>query len=127
MASKTADDHGANGSFKGQYLGRRDQLVLTAIADRDLLRTYALGPGFKCHSHFFGAHQSAADISIFRTGVERNQLVAVLAVGLEAVADLLRPLPEYLRALRALDSYFILDHEMSLKMPLNSMPAFCSP
>jgi hypothetical protein len=107
----------------GQSLERRDKLVLTAIGDRGLRRTFGLGPGFKCHSHFLGAHQSPADISIFRTGIERNHPIAVMAVRLVPVADSLRPLPEYLRALRASDSYFFLDHEM----PLNSIPAFCPP
>jgi hypothetical protein len=39
-------------------------------------------------------------------------LIAVLAVRLEPVADFLRPLSEYLRAFRAFDFYFFVDHEM---------------
>jgi hypothetical protein len=107
----------------GQSLERRDKLVLTAIGDRALRRTFGLGPGFKCHSHFLGAHQSPADISVFRTGIERNHPIAVMAVRLVPVADSLRPLPEYLRAFRAFDSYFFFDHEMSP----DSMRAFCLP
>ena len=47
-------------------------LELTAIADRALHHTFVFGPGFKCRSHFFGDHESPTDISIFRTGIERN-------------------------------------------------------
>jgi hypothetical protein len=47
----------------------------------------------------------------------------MLAVRLEPVADFLRPLSEHLRAFRAFDFYFFVDHEM----PLNSMSAFCFP
>jgi hypothetical protein len=98
-------------------------LVLTTIVDRALLHTCGLGPGVKCHSHFFRVHESPADVSVLRTGIERNEPIAVLAVGLEPVADLLRPLPEYLRAFRAFNSYFFFDHEMSP----DSMRAFCLP
>src|SRR3979409_1882982 len=56
----------------GQSLHSRDKLELTAIADRALHHTFVLGSGFKCRSHFFGAHESPTDISIFRTGIERN-------------------------------------------------------
>jgi hypothetical protein len=93
--------------------------VLTAIAGRTFRHGFALGPGLKRHSQLSGAHESPADISVFRTGIERNQLVAVLTVRLEPVADFLCPLPEYLRAFRAFDSYFFFDHEM----PLDLMPA----
>jgi hypothetical protein len=120
---KNEEAHRANGQFMGQSPESRDRLVLTAIAGRDFRHGFALGPGFKRHSHFLGAHESPADISVFRTGIERNQLIAVLAVNLEPVADFLRPLPEYLRAFRAFDSYFVFDHEM----PLNSMLAVSSP
>jgi hypothetical protein len=120
---KNADGHGANGQFKGRSLDSRDQLVLTAIGDRALLRTLVLGPGVKRHSHFFGALQGPADISILRTGIERNQPVAVLAVRLESIADFLRPLPEYLGAFRALDSYFFLNHEMSPKINAGILPS----
>jgi hypothetical protein len=122
MASKNADDHGANGSFKGQSPDSRDKLVLAAIADRALRRAFGLGPDFKRQPHFPGAHQSPADISIFRTGIERNHPVAVLAVRLVPVADFLRPLPEYLRAFRALDSYFVVDHEMPPKFDAGILP-----
>jgi hypothetical protein len=84
------------------------------IGDRALLRTFALGPGVNRHSHFFGARERPADIFIFRSGTERNQSIAVLAVCLEPVADFLRPLSEYLRAFRAFDFYFFVDHEMPL-------------
>jgi hypothetical protein len=89
-------------------------LELASIADRGLRRTFAFGPGFKHRAQLFGAHKSAADIFVFRTGIERNQPIAVLAVGLEPVADFLRPLSEYLRALRAFDFYFVVGHETPL-------------
>jgi hypothetical protein len=38
------------------------------------------------------------------------------AVRLEPVADFLRPLSKYLRAFRAFDFYFFLDHEMPPKL-----------
>jgi hypothetical protein len=93
--------------------------VLTAIAGRTFRRGFALGPGLKRHSQFPGMHESPADISVVRTGIEGNHPVAMLTVGLEPVADSLCPLPEYLRAFRAFDSYFFFDHEM----PLDSLPA----
>jgi hypothetical protein len=89
----------------------RDKLELTAIAGRAFDRTSGFRPCFKCHSYLFGAHQGPADISIFRRAVKRNQPIAVLAVGLESVADPLRPLSKYLRALRAFDFHFFFDHE----------------
>jgi hypothetical protein len=87
---------------------------MTRFADRALRHTFDFGPGFNRHSYFFGVLESPADISIFRTGVERNEPIAVLAVRLEPVADFLRPLSEYLRAFRAFDFYFFVDHEMLL-------------
>jgi hypothetical protein len=56
----------------GQSLLSRDKLEPTAIADRALRHTFVFGPGFKRHSHFFGAHESPTDISILRAGIERN-------------------------------------------------------
>jgi hypothetical protein len=53
-------------------LFNREKLELAAIAHRALRHTFVFGPGFKRHSHFFGAHESPTDISIFRTGIERN-------------------------------------------------------
>jgi hypothetical protein len=88
-----------------------------------LRRTFGFWPGFEHRAQLFGAQESPADISIFRTGIERNQPIAVLAVGLKPVADFLRPLSEYLRAFRAFDFYFVVDHEP----PLNAMAAFCLP
>jgi hypothetical protein len=102
-------------------VGRK--LDLASIADPALRQNFAFWPGFKHHAHLFGAHESPADIPIFRSGIERDQPIAMLAVRLEPVADFLRPLPEYLRAFRAFDFYFFVDHEM----PLNSMAAFCFP
>jgi hypothetical protein len=78
-------------------------------------RRLVLGAGFKRHSQLFGAHERPADILIFRTGIERNQPIAMLAVRLKSVADFLRPLSKYLRALRAFDFDFFVDHELPLK------------
>ncbi len=99
------------------------KLELASIADRALRQTFALWPGFEYRAQLFGAQESPADIPVFRTGIERNQPIAVLAVGLEPVTDFLRSLAEYLRAFRAFDFYFVVDHEM----PLNSKAVFCFP
>jgi hypothetical protein len=95
-------------------------LKLASIADHALRRTFVFWPGFKHRAQLFGAHERAADILVFRRGVERNQPIAVLAVGLKSVADFLRPLPEDLRALRAFDFDFVVGHEC----PLNLRAAF---
>jgi hypothetical protein len=89
-------------------------LELAPIPDRALRQIFAFWPGFKHRAQLFGAHEGAADIFVFRRGVERNQPIAVLAVGLEPVADFLRPLSENLRAFRAFDLYFVVSHEMPL-------------
>jgi hypothetical protein len=47
-------------------------LELTAVDDRASDQAFVLGPVFKRRSHLFGALQSAADIFIFRTDVERD-------------------------------------------------------
>jgi hypothetical protein len=94
--------------------GWRDRLELTAIADLAWRRRFFSRLGFKRHSHVSGARESPADIPVFRTGIESNQPIAVLAVRLKPVADFLRPLPEYLRAFCAFDFYFFVDHEMFL-------------
>jgi hypothetical protein len=106
-----------------RHLASARQLDLASIADPALRQNFVFWPGFKHHAHLFGAHESPADIPIFRSGIERDQPIAMLAVRLEPVADFLRPLPEYLRAFRAFDFYFFVDHEM----PLSSLAAFCFP
>jgi hypothetical protein len=90
------------------------KLELAAIADLALRRRFVSRLGFKRHSHVSGAHESPADIPVFRTGIESNQPIAVLAVRLKPVADFLRSLSEYLRAFCAFDFYFFVDHEMPL-------------
>jgi hypothetical protein len=77
-----------------------------------LRHRFVLGPRIKRHSDLFGAHESPADIPVFRTGIERNQTIAVLAVRLKPVADFLRALSEYLGAFRAFDFYFFFNHEI---------------
>jgi hypothetical protein len=76
----------------------------------------AFGPGLKRCSNLFGAHERPTDIPVFRTGIERNQPITVLAVGLEPIAEFLRALSKYLRAFRAFDLYFVIDHEMPPKL-----------
>jgi hypothetical protein len=98
-------------------------LELAPIPNRALRRTLGFWPRFKQHAQLFGVQESAADIFVFRTGVERDQPIAVLAIGLESVADFLRPLPEDLRAFRAFDFDFVVGHEC----PLNLRAAFCFP
>ncbi|SRR6266404_2222368 len=87
---------------------------LPAIGARACSRNLTLEPGFQRHSHFFGAHESPADIYIFRSGVKRNQSIAVPAVRLKPVAYSLRPLPKNLRAFRAFYFDFFVDHETPL-------------
>jgi hypothetical protein len=84
------------------------------------LRKSALGHDlrachFKRNSYFFSAHEGTTDIPVLSTCVERDQSVAVLTVRLKSVADILRPLSEYLRAFGAFDFDFIINHEMDLK------------
>jgi hypothetical protein len=67
------------------------------------------------------AGERAADVGILRAQFKRDQPVAMLAVGLKAVADLLRPLAKYPGALAAPDFYFVIDHWIPLKA------ARCSP
>jgi hypothetical protein len=67
----------------------------------------------KCHSHFFSAFERSTDISIVRASIERYYPIAVLAVRLEAIANVSRPLAEYLRAFGAFNFYFFVSHEMS--------------
>jgi hypothetical protein len=81
-----------------------------------LRRRFVSGAGFfKRHSHLFGAHESPADIPVFRAVIERNQPIAMVTVGLEPVADSLSPLAEYLRAFRAFDFDLFVDHENAPK------------
>jgi hypothetical protein len=96
-------------------LSRR--LILAAIHHRD--RRVLLGDACglaACLDHepqFLGAHEGPADIAIFRSHVERNQAVAMRAVGLETVTHSAGALAKNLRALCALDLDFLVDHERS--------------
>jgi hypothetical protein len=117
LSAPVAFDDGSEGQLGGrrlQSLHSEVKLELTAIADRALGYTFVLGLCFKCHSHFLGALECSMNISILRAGIERYQPIAVLAVRLEAIADFLRPLSEYLRAFGAFNFYFFVNHEMSL-------------
>jgi hypothetical protein len=95
----------------------RDELELAAICDGSLCRlrqTGAFALVFKRQSHFPGAQERFTNISVFRIAVERNQPIAMRTVGLKPVADSLGALAKYLRAFRAFDSDFFVDHEMLL-------------
>jgi hypothetical protein len=46
--------------------------LLNSVIANALRHTSGLGPGFKCDSYFFGTHESSTDVSIFRSGIERN-------------------------------------------------------
>src|ERR1700730_15247670 len=85
---------------------------MTRFGDKALRHTFVFGPVFMLHSSFFGVLESPADIPVFRTGIERNQPIAVLAVRLEPVANFLSPLAEYLGAFRAFDFDLFVDHGM---------------
>ena len=82
---------------------------MPAIGARACSRNLTLEPGFQRHSHFFGAHESPADIYI-----KLNQPIAVPAVRLKPIAYSLRPLPKNLRAFRAFYFDFFVDHETPL-------------
>ena len=84
-------------------------------------RRVFLRPGFERNSHFSSAHESATDIPVLRGRIEGNEPIAMLAVHLKSVADSLRSLTEYLRALRAFDFDFVVNNEMC---PKNT---FCYP
>jgi hypothetical protein len=66
---------------------------------------------FEDRANFLGADQSFADIAVIDRHVEGDQAIAVLAIGLKTRAYPLRALAEHLRALRAFDSDFVVDHE----------------
>src|SRR5216684_8200547 len=70
---------------------------------------------FERRSDFSCARQCPSDVGVFRTELEGDEPVAVLAVDLKTGPDLLRALPEYLGALRALNSDLVVDHEIHLK------------
>jgi hypothetical protein len=98
----------------GAACNSRGRLELAAIGDRGRGGAFGLGPGFKQHSHIPGTHESPADVSVFRTAIESDQPVAVQTIYLKTVADFLRPFSKYLRAFRAFDFYFFVNHEMPL-------------
>lgn len=72
--------------------------------------SWRLGSRFERRSDLSCARQRPSDVRIFRTELEGDEPVAVLAVDLKTGPDLLRALPEYLRALRALNSDLVVDH-----------------
>jgi hypothetical protein len=88
-----------------------------------LFQTCGLAVRFNRQPDVAGAQQRFADISVFGTAVERNQAIAVRAIGLEPVAYPMRALAKYLRTFRAFDSDFFVDHEM----PLSLKGAVCVP
>jgi hypothetical protein len=66
-------------------------------------------------TNLLGATQRLADIAILRGRIKRDQPIAVRAIGLEVGADSLCSLAEDLRALRAFDSDFVVDHDRPSK------------
>jgi hypothetical protein len=88
--------------------------VLAAIEDRSrrrLCEARAAAFVLQRQPHFLGAHERFANISVVRTVVEGNQPIAMPAIGLKSVADPLRAKAKDLRAFRAFDFDFIVDHE----------------
>ncbi|MGO8908133.1 MAG: hypothetical protein ACLQDM_02205 [Bradyrhizobium sp.] len=94
----------------------RDELVLAAIHGWSLgrlLQACGFAFGVNRQSNVPGAQQRLANISVFGIVVEGNQPIAVRTVRLQPVADPVRALAKYLRAFRAFDFDFFIDHEMS--------------
>ena len=58
-----------------------------------------------------GVDQGFSDIAVIHRRIEGDQAIAVLAIGLKTRAYPLRALAKDLRALRAFDSDFVVDHE----------------
>jgi hypothetical protein len=79
------------------------------------LNRYFQAAGFERISYFFGAREGTTDICVLGTAIERDQSIAVLAVRLKSVTNFLRSLSEYLRAFRAFDFYFFVNHGMPQK------------
>ena len=71
---------------------------------------WRLGSRFERRSDFSCARQRPSDVGVFRAELEGDEPVAVLAVDLKTGPNLLRALPEYLGALRALNSDLVVDH-----------------
>jgi len=65
---------------------------------------------FEGGSQFFCALEGTPDIVVIGAAVECEQLEAMRALHLKALADLLGPLPEHLCALGAFDLDFFVDH-----------------
>ena len=75
-----------------------------------------LGPGFEQHSHFPGADQRAADISVLSDVVSKVIIrLQCWQLVWKTVADFLRALTEKLRALRTFDFDFFVNHGMAPK------------
>ena len=74
----------------------------------------SLAAGLDRQPKLLGADQGFADIAVFDRQVEGDQAIAVLAIGLKTRAYPLRALAKDLRALRAFDSDFVVDHECPL-------------
>jgi hypothetical protein len=65
---------------------------------------------FEGNSHFFSAREGTTDIPVLGTGIERDQSIAMLAVRLKAIANLLRPLSKHHRTFGASDFDLIINH-----------------
>ena len=87
---------------------------------------WRLGSRFERRSDFSCARQRPSDVGVFRAELEGDEPVAVLAVDLKTGPNLLRALPEYLGALRALNPDLVVDHEIHLKAhPLMRTLSYC--
>src|SRR5579863_8096486 len=93
----------------------RHYLVLAAVHHRDrggLLGNRGGPAGLLEHrADLFGVDQGFADIAVVHRHVEGDQAIAMLAIGLKTRTHPLRALAEDLRALRAFDSDFVVDHD----------------
>ena len=76
---------------------------------------WRLGRCFERRSDLSCARQCPSDVGVFRTELEGNQPVAMLAVDLKTGPDLLRALPKYLGASRAFNSDLVINHEIHLE------------
>jgi hypothetical protein len=84
------------------------QTRASAVRRRGGPRRGLLARFFEGSSHFFCALEGTPDIVVIGTAVEREQLEAMRALHLKAVANPLKPLSENPGALRAFDLDLVL-------------------
>ena len=93
-----------------------------SIETEKALVGWRLGCCFERRSDLSCARQCPSDVGVFRTELEGDQPVAMLAVDLKTGPDLLRALPKYLGALRAFNSDLVINHEIHPKHTLSCGP-----